>query len=35
MQNRALKTSENDGDLCFGHTLCPLDGGQLGNVCEL
>ncbi len=32
MQNRVFKTSEKDGD---GHTLCPPDGAQLGNVCEL
>ena len=35
MQNRAAKTSENDGDFCSGHTLCPPDGAKLGNVCEL
>ena len=35
IQNRASKTSENDGDFCYGHTLCPPDGAQLGNVCEL
>ncbi len=34
MQNRALKTLQNDGDFCYGHTLCPPDGAQLSNVCE-
>ncbi len=31
IQNRALKTSGNDGDFCYGHTLCTPDGAQLSS----